>query len=58
MVLANDIWEMWNPETGVGYGVKQLGMSTSVVDVMFRLRELPEEEESEQLAETKQSEQS
>ena len=37
-VLKNDIWEMWNPETGEGYGVKKLGMSTSVIDVMYRLR--------------------
>ena len=39
-VLKNDIWEMWNPETGKGYGVKGLGMSTSVIDVMHRLKEM------------------
>lgn len=38
--LKNGIWEMWNPETGVGYGVKELGMSTSVVDVLFKLKEM------------------
>jgi hypothetical protein len=31
---------MWNPETGEGYGVKELGMSTSVIDILFRLKEL------------------
>lgn len=31
---------MWNPETGKGYGVKELGMSTSVLDVLFRLKEM------------------
>jgi hypothetical protein len=41
-VLKNDIWEMWNPETGQSYGVKRLGMSTSIVDVMFKLKELQE----------------
>ncbi len=29
---------MWNPETGTGYGVQGLGMSTSVVDVLYELR--------------------
>jgi hypothetical protein len=38
--LKNGIWEMWNPETGEGYGVKELGMSTSVIDVLFRLKEM------------------
>lgn len=31
------IWEMWNPLTGQGYGVKELGMSTSVLDVIYKL---------------------
>jgi hypothetical protein len=31
---------MWNPETGEGYGVKELGMSTSVIDILFRLKEI------------------
>ena len=31
---------MWNPETGEGYGVKEIGMSTSVIDIMYRLKEL------------------
>ena len=31
------IWEMWNPETGVGYGAEGLGMSTLIVDWMKRL---------------------
>ena len=38
--LTKGIWEMWNPETVEGYGVKELGMSTSVVDIMYKLREL------------------
>lgn len=29
---------MWNPLTGEGYGVKDLGMSTSVLDVMYKLK--------------------
>ena len=38
--LKKGIWEMWNPETGEGYGVKGLGMSNSVVDVLYRLKEM------------------
>lgn len=38
--IKNGIWEMWNPETGKGYGVVDLGMSTSVIDVLHRLKEL------------------
>ena len=37
--VKNGIWEMWHPETGKGQGVKNLGMSTSVIDVLYRLRE-------------------
>lgn len=29
---------MWNPENGTGYGVKNLGMSTSVVHILHELR--------------------
>ena len=29
---------MWNPQNGTGYGVKGLGMSTSVIDVLYQLR--------------------
>lgn len=31
------IWEMWNPETAVGYGAEGLGMSTLIIDWMKRL---------------------
>ncbi len=33
-----DIWEMWHPQTGKGVGAKGLGMSTTIVDVLFYLR--------------------
>ena len=36
--MQNGIWEMWNPLEGNGYGVKELGMSTSVIDVLYRLK--------------------
>ncbi len=39
--MNKGIWEMWNPLTGEGYGVKELGMSTSVIDVMFKLKQIP-----------------
>lgn len=38
--MAKGIWEMWNPLTGEGYGVRDLGMSTSVIDVMFKLKKM------------------
>lgn len=38
--MKNGIWEMWNPLDGSGYGVKDLGMSTSVIDVLYRLKEI------------------
>jgi hypothetical protein len=31
---------MWHPENGTGYGVQDLGMSTSVVDVLYELKKL------------------
>jgi len=37
-VYKNEVWEMWNPETGEGYGVQYLGMSTCVIDVMYKLK--------------------
>ena len=43
-VLKEGIWEMWNPETGKGYGVKELGMSTSVIDVMYKLKQMENQE--------------
>lgn len=36
-VQRGGVWEMWNPETAVGYGAEGLGMSTLVVDWMKRL---------------------
>ena len=30
------VWEMWNCETGVGYGAEGLGMSTTFVDWLYR----------------------
>ncbi len=38
--LTKDLWEMWNPLTGEGYGVKDLGMSTSVVDIIYKLKQI------------------
>ena len=37
MVKKGGIYEMYNPETGVGYGPEGLGMSTLIVDWMQRL---------------------
>lgn len=31
------VWEQYNPETGVNYGVEGLGMSTLIVDWLYRL---------------------
>jgi glycogen debranching enzyme len=36
-VKTAGVWEMYNPETGVGYGAEGLGMSTLIVDWMRRL---------------------
>ncbi len=36
-VTRGGVWEMWNPETAVGYGAEGLGMSTLIVDWMKRL---------------------
>jgi hypothetical protein len=36
--MSKGIYEMWNPLSGEGYGVKDIGMSTSVIDVMFKLK--------------------
>lgn len=36
-VQKGGIWEMWNPETAMGYGAEGLGMSVLVVDWMRRL---------------------
>ncbi len=38
--MTKGIYEMWNPLTGQGYGVKDLGMSTSVLDVLYKLKEI------------------
>jgi hypothetical protein len=38
--MNKGVWEMWNPETGQGYGVKELGMSTSVLDIIYKLKEV------------------
>ena len=37
MVEKSGIWEMYNPETGEGYGAEGLGMSTLIVDWLRRL---------------------
>ncbi|MCJ1339548.1 hypothetical protein MMC09_004838 [Bachmanniomyces sp. S44760] len=37
MVQKGGIWEMYNPETAVGYGAEGLGMSCLIVDWMKRL---------------------
>jgi len=37
MATKGGIWEMYNPETAVGYGAEGLGMSTLIVDWMKRL---------------------
>lgn len=37
MVAKGGIYEMYNPETGVGYGAEGLGMSTLIVDWIRRL---------------------
>jgi glycogen debranching enzyme len=37
MVKKGGIYEMYNPETAVGYGAEGLGMSTLIVDWMKRL---------------------
>jgi hypothetical protein len=31
------VWEMYGPEDGAGMGVKELGMTTSVVDIAAKL---------------------
>ncbi|RLN88399.1 hypothetical protein BBJ28_00004308 [Nothophytophthora sp. Chile5] len=36
-INASGVWEMWNPETGVGYGAEGLGMSATFVDMLYRL---------------------
>ena len=36
-VQTGGIWEMYNPETAVGYGAEGLGMSTLIVDWLRRL---------------------
>ncbi|KAI8608772.1 Six-hairpin glycosidase-like protein [Chytriomyces sp. MP71] len=36
-ITASGVWEMWNPDTGVGYGAEGLGMSTTFVDALVRL---------------------
>ncbi|KAJ1567603.1 hypothetical protein HK405_005411 [Cladochytrium tenue] len=36
-INASGVWEMWNPDTGVGYGAEGLGMSTTFVDALYRL---------------------
>jgi hypothetical protein len=36
--MNKGIWEMWNPETGVGYGVENIGMSTCVIDVIYKMK--------------------
>ena len=37
MVQKGGIYEMYNPENGVGYGAEGLGMSTLIVDWIHRL---------------------
>ncbi|GMF09185.1 unnamed protein product [Phytophthora lilii] len=36
-INASGMWEMWNLETGVGYGAEGLGMSETFVDALYRL---------------------
>lgn len=38
--MTKGIWEQWNPLTGEGYGVKDIGMSTCVVDVLYKLKSI------------------
>ena len=40
MVKKGGIWEIYNPETAVGYGAEGLGMSNLIVDWMKRLDRL------------------
>ncbi|KAI9331029.1 Six-hairpin glycosidase-like protein [Zopfochytrium polystomum] len=35
-ISVNGVWEMWNPDTGVGYGAEGLGMSSTFVDALYR----------------------
>lgn len=37
LYATSGIFEMYNPDTGAAYGVPQLGMSTSIVDMIYRL---------------------
>ena len=40
MARVGGIWEMYNPETAVGYGAEGLGMSALIVDWMKRLNRI------------------
>jgi len=35
-INVSGVWEMWNPDTGIGYGAEGLGMSTTFVDMLYR----------------------
>lgn len=34
---ASGVWEQYNPETGAAFGTEGLGMSTLIVDWLYRL---------------------
>ncbi|KAJ3129522.1 hypothetical protein HK100_008548 [Physocladia obscura] len=36
-IAASGVWEMWNADTGVGYGAEGLGMSSTFVDALYKL---------------------
>jgi hypothetical protein len=37
LCMQNGIWEYYNPITGQGLGQKGLGMSTLIIDMLYRL---------------------
>ena len=41
MYLKSGIWEYYNPLTGKGLGQQCLGMSTIIVDMLYRLKRVP-----------------
>ncbi|KAJ3346259.1 hypothetical protein HDU83_003257 [Entophlyctis luteolus] len=36
-ISVSGVWEMWNAETGIGYGAEGLGMSSTFVDALYTL---------------------
>ncbi|KAJ3095152.1 hypothetical protein HDU97_007226, partial [Phlyctochytrium planicorne] len=37
---VSGVWEMWNPDTGMGYGAEGLGMSNTFIELLHRLNKI------------------